>query len=50
MINKRHSRIPHPSPDTIQTNLKEISAQSESPEVSSFPVDVHETTLNTMNK
>ena len=57
MIRNRYNRIPHPSPDTIrERNInklrwhKEITAQSESQEISSFPVDVHEATLNIMNK
>ena len=57
MIRNQYNRIPHPSPDTIRernTNKpkrdKEITAQSESQEISSFPVDVHEATLNIMNK
>ena len=57
MIRNRYNRIPHPSPDTIReknTNKsrrhKEITAQSESQEINIFPVDVHEATLNIMNK
>ena len=57
MIRSGYNRIPHPSLDTIRernTNKsrrhKEITAQSESQEVSSSPVDVHEAILNIMNK
>ena len=53
MIRNRYNQIPHPSPDTIrERNInksrrhKKITAQSESQEISSFSVDVHEATLN----
>ena len=48
MIRNRYNRIPHPSTDTIRernTNKsrrhEEITTQSGSQEISSFPVDVH---------
>ena len=53
MIRNQYNRIPRPFPER-NTNKsrrhKEITIQLESQEVSSFRVDVHEATLNTMNK
>ena len=53
MFSNQYNRIPRPFPER-NTNKsrrhKEITTQSESQEVSSFPVEVHEATLNIMNK
>ena len=53
MIRNQYNRNPRPLPER-NTNKsrrhKAITTESENQEVSSFPVDVYETTLNIMDK
>ena len=56
MIGNRYNQIPHPSQTPYGKGIKTIktvkskTAQAESHEVSSFPVDVHQAILNKTNK